>query len=59
MKKYKNKNSGVHTSPHRGCNENILEEELEEKENDCDAKIFLMKEGLYKAVSEDWLGQFR
>ena len=26
--------------------------------NDCCAKNFLLKGGLYEAVSEDWLGRF-
>ena len=27
--------------------------------NDCRIKVFLLKRGLYKAVSEDWLVRFR
>ena len=42
-------------SPRRGCDEN----KLEELQNDCHTKKFLMKGGLYKAVSEDWMGRFR
>ena len=31
----------------------------ERKKNDCRVKKFLWKEGLHKAVSEDWLNRFR
>ena len=51
-----NKNSGVHASPRKVCDEN---KERIRRKNDCRVKIFLLKGGLYKAVSEDWLVRFR
>ena len=43
-----NKNSGVHTSPRKVCDEN-----KSRRKNDYRVKNFLLKGGLYKAVSED------
>ena len=39
------------------CDEN--ERKKEEEKTTAASKIFLWKEGLYKAVSEDWLNRFR
>ena len=51
--KSEGKNSGVHASPRKVCDEN-----KERRKNDCYVKSFLMKGGLYKAVTEDWLNRF-
>ena len=48
-----NKNSGVHASPCKVCDEN-----KRKKKNNCRVKIFLLKGGFHKAVSEDCLVQF-
>ena len=50
-------------SPRKKCamkmKERKKEEVLEEKKTTAASKIFLWKEGFYKAVSEDWLNRFR
>ena len=40
------------------CDEND-KKKVEEKKMTAASKIFLWKEGLYNAVSEDWLNRFR
>ena len=54
------KTSGVHASSRKPtkkvCDEN---ERKKEKKTTAASKKCLWKEGLYKAVSEDWLNRFR
>ena len=47
--------AGGHASPQKVCNEN--KRKKKEKNNGC--VNFLLEEGLYKAVSEDWLVRFQ
>ena len=42
-----------------GFTQALIEVAMKIKKNDCCIKNFVMKEGLYKAVSEEWRDQFR
>ena len=53
------KTSGIHASSRKKCAMKMKEKKVEEKKTTAASKVFLWKEGFYKAVSEDWLNRFR
>ena len=56
------KTSGVHASsrkPTKKCAMKMKESSIRRRKNDCCVKKIFVEGRIYKAVTEDWLNQFR